>query len=165
MATALPSRRPAQRTAAVAVVVAALGLTGCSATNPIITSMEYNVVDGVQAGITESLQAQSLLVFTTGEGQVGTMTGALANQGREDVQVTLEPQGADAVTIEVPSRGTVLIGPDRQQTVELDSVAAPPGAHLAVLVSTPEGGSVEVQVPVLDGTLPEYDEIVPEPEG
>jgi hypothetical protein len=163
VASARPSRRPAPRTAATtAAAVAVLALTGCSATNPITTAEAYNVVDGVQARLTDTVAAQNLLVFTAEEGAPGTMTGALANQGREDVEVTLEIDGADPVTIDVPARGTVLLGGDDGEEVELDSVDAVPGGLLTVTVSTTEGGSLALQVPVFDGSLPEYEDLVPE---
>ena len=163
MASARPSRRHRSWTrTTTAAAVAALALTGCSATNPITTSEAYNVVDGVQAEIGSSVAARSLLVFTREEGGPGTMTGALTNQGREDVEVTLAPAGGDEVSVDVPARGTVLLGPDGDEEIELDSVEAAPGAHLTVTISTPEGGSTDVQVPVFDDTLPEYAEVVPE---
>ncbi len=165
MASARPSRRPGSpaRTAAVAAA-GVLALTGCSATNPITTSMAYNVVDGVQADLTEDLAGHNLLIFTSGEGEVGTMYGALLNHTRESVEYTIEIEGADRVTVEVPARSTVLLG-EAGEEVPIDSVGAAPGASVPVTLSTPEAGSIEVRVPVFDGTLPEYQDVVPEPRG
>jgi hypothetical protein len=56
----------------------------------------------------------------------------------------------------------VLLGTDADEEIELDSVEAAPGSLLAVTISTPQDGSLEVQVPVFDGTLPEYSEMVPD---
>ena len=163
MASARPSRRTRSWTTSAAVAAAAvLGLSGCSATNPITTAEAYNVVDGVQADLGSSVAARNLLVVTAEEGGAGTMTGGLTNAGREDVEVTVEPEGADSVTITVPARGTVLLGSDFDEEVEIDRVEAAPGSLLTVTVSTPEGGSTDIQVPVFDGTLPEYAELVPE---
>lgn len=126
MASARPSRRTRSWTTTT-VAVAALALAGCSATNPITTAEAYNVVDGVQVEVGSSIAARSLLVFTSGEGEIGTLAGALTNGGREDVEVTVEPDGADAVTIDVPARGTVLLGGDGGNVIDIDRVAAPPG--------------------------------------
>jgi hypothetical protein len=165
VASARPSRRPGSPARTVAVAgVAVLSLAGCSATNPITTAEAYNVVDGVQALLDENVAAQNLLILTSGEGEVGALVGALANQSREDVEVTIEIEGADPITVDVPSRGTVLLGPAGEE-IEIDSVAAAPGANLATTVSTPQAGSVTLGVPVFDGTLPEYAELVPEADG
>ncbi len=159
MASARPSRRPWSRTAVALSGLGVLALAGCSATNPITTAEAYNVVDGVQAELGGDVFAHNLLVFTSEEGAAGTMSGALANKSREDVEVELAPQGADPVTIEVPAGGTKLLS---DEDVELDSVEAAPGAHLTVTATTQAGGSIDIPVPVFDGTLPDYSEMVPE---
>ena len=165
MASARPSRRPGSWTRTAAVVAAGvLTMTGCSATNPITTSMAYNVVDGVQANLADGLAGHNLQIFTSGEGEVGAMSGALINQTRDDVEYTIEVEGADRVTVEVPAQSTVLLGPAGEE-VRIDSVDAPPGAALPVTLSTPQAGSLEVRIPVFDGTLPEYEDAVPEAEG
>jgi hypothetical protein len=162
VASARPSRRPWSRTAVALSGLGVLALAGCSATNPITTSEAYNVVDGVQADLGGDVTARNLLVFTSEEGAAGTMSGAVTNQGREDVEVELAAEGADPVTIDVPAGGTVLLGQDDGEDVELDAVGAAPGAHLTVTLTTDQGGSIEIPVPVFDGTLPEYAEMVPE---
>ncbi|GAA2726406.1 hypothetical protein [Cellulomonas aerilata] len=162
MASARPSRRPWSRTAVVLSAGAVLVLAGCSATNPITTSEAYNVVDGVPVDLGGDVAGRNLLVFTSGEGEVGTMSGALTNQSREDVQVELSAEGTDPVTVDVGAGQTVLLGGDEGEEVELESVGAPPGANLTMTLSTPAGGSVDVPVPVFDGTLPEYAEMVPD---
>jgi hypothetical protein len=161
VASARPSRRPRSRTAVALSGVGVLALAGCSATNPITTSEAYNVVDGVQAELGD-VAARNLLVFTSEEGAAGTMSGAVTNRSREDVEVELAPDGADPVTFDVPAGGTVLLGQDGGEDVELDAVAAAPGAHLTVTLTTGGGGSIDVPVPVFDGTLPEYAEMVPQ---
>jgi hypothetical protein len=126
--------------------------------------MAYNVVDGVQADLTEDLAGHNLLIFASGEGEVGTMSGALLNRTRDSVEYTIEIEGADPVTVEVPARSTVLLG-EAGEEVPIDSVPAAPGAAVPVTLSTSEAGRVEVRVPVFDGTLPEYQDSVPEAEG
>jgi len=161
VASARPSRRTRSWTATT-VAATALALGGCSAYNPITTAEAYNVVDGVQVELGPAVRANNLLVFTSEEGAVGTMSGALSNTGREGVEVTLGFEGADEVSIDVPPRGTVLLGADGDEQVDIDSVEAAPGSHLTVTLATAGEGSLEVEVPVFDGTLPEYAEIVPE---
>ena len=163
MASARTSRRPVSRTRTIlAAAAAASALAGCSATNPITTADAYNVVDGVQADVTETVAARNLLVLTSEEGAEGVMTGALTNQGRDDVEVELSPEGGDSVTLDVPAGGTVLLGSENGEEVEIDEVPVQPGALMTVTASTPDGGTHEILVPVFDGTLPEYSEIVPE---
>jgi len=166
VASARPSRRLRTWTrpsaAAAVAALGALALAGCSATNPIATQQVHNVTDGQQAVLSEDLAVQNLTVFTSGEGEAGTLVAALANKGREDLEVTIQAEGADAVSVDVPARGTVFLGGENGEEVELDSVAAAPGALLAIEFSSAQGGSVTIDAPVLDGTLPEYADLVPE---
>lgn len=161
MASARPSRRLVPRTPT-AGAVAALALAGCSATNPITTAEPYNVVDGVQETLTDTVAVQNLLVVTSAQGEPGVMVGAVRNESREDVEVTLQIDGGGSVTVEVPARGTVLLGGDGEE-VEIESVGVAPGALLTVTASTSGGGDVPIQVPVFDDALPEYAQIVPDP--
>ncbi|NMR20329.1 hypothetical protein [Cellulomonas fimi] len=164
MASARPSRRlrPSSRWAGLPVVVlAGTALAGCSAVNP-MTSMEpYNASDGVRVEVSSTVSVENLLVLTAAEGAPGTLVGGVANRGDEDVRVTLSADGADDLTVSVPAGQTVVLGGAGEDPAELDTVNAAPGALLRVTVSAPQAGSQEVQVPVLDDTLSEYEDLVP----
>ncbi|MFC8192467.1 hypothetical protein ACFUMH_12500 [Cellulomonas sp. NPDC057328] len=156
--SATPSRP--RRLAVLAVASAAL-LAGCSATNQITTVDDYPPSDGVAITVDE-VRALNLLVLAEEEGGAGLLVGALTNNSGEDTTVTLAVDGAEPVEVDVPSSGTVLLGGEGSvgrygaADVRVASVATVPGGLTDVTVSTPAGGSSVVQVPVLDGTLPEY---------
>ncbi len=162
MASARPSRRPWSRAAVALSAGAVLTLAGCSATNPITTSEAYDVVDGVRADLGGDVRGTNLLVLASGEGEAGTVVGALSNHGREDVEVEIGTEGGDSTTVDVGAGRTVLLGGDNGEEVELDAVDVAPGAHLTMTLSTQSGGSVAVPVPVFDGTLPQYADHVPD---
>ena len=63
--------------------------------------------------------------------------------------------------VTVPARGTVTLGTRQEEQVRVPDVPVPPGAVLQLTVGTDRGGSVTAPVPVLDGTLPPYDPLVP----
>jgi hypothetical protein len=160
------SPRPrALRAAALAVgVVAGLTLAGCSATNQITTEDEYSASDGVRFTLGD-VRGSNLLVLTEAEGEPGTLQGGLINDGDEDRSVTVAI-GDEETVVELGPRETVLLGvSDAEEEgfaeVTFAAVDAPPGGLVSVTISTPEDGSIEVEVPVLDGTLPEYATQVP----
>jgi hypothetical protein len=144
----------------VAVVVLALGLAGCSATNPIQTDKPYAPADGVRAQLGD-IRAENLLAVTSAAGAAGALSGALVNSGASDVSVTLTV-GASSQDVTVPANGSVLIGSGNAtgRRVPLPTVTAAPGALLDVEISTPAGGTVHVQVPVLDAANPQYTAVV-----
>ena len=148
----------------VGVTVAGLALAGCSATNPITTQDQYSASDGVRFTIGD-VRGSNLLVLTAAEGDPGTLQGGLINEGSEDRSVTIAI-GDEETVVELGPRETVLLGVGRAAEdgfaeVTFPAIDVPPGGLVPVTLSTPEDGSIDVQVPVLDGTLPEYASDVP----
>ena len=152
--TGSPLRRP------LAVVVLALALAGCSQTNPIQTDHPYSASDGVRV-VLGDVRAENLLAVTSGAGAAGALSGALVNSAASDIPVTLTV-GDSSEKVTVPARGSVLIGTgsDTGQHVPVPTVSAAPGALLDVTISTPQAGTVHVQVPVRDAANPQYTGVV-----
>lgn len=152
--------RPPRPTAAVLAAAAALALVGCSATNPIQTDRGYAASDGVRVTL-DDLRVENLLAVTTAAGEPGALSGALVNDGAADARVTLAA-GDSTAELAVPAGGSVLFGTGSGagERVELDEVAAAPGALLEVTVTADTAGSATVQVPVLDGARPPYDAVL-----
>lgn len=162
------SRRPSSvaRRAAVAPLALALvaGLSACSATNPITTADDYAASDGVRAEL-DDLRLGNLLVVAESQGGAGTLIGSISNDGSQDVRVSIGAAGQEAAAeIAVDARATVLLTPDGGEGVELTDLPVAPGQYLDLEVAVDGGGSTTIAVPVLDGTLPEYADLVPQPE-
>lgn len=153
-----PRTRSPRLLALVGVVAAGLVLSGCSATNPLTTQDEYSASDGVRVTLGD-VRASNLLVLSAAEGEIGVLHGALINDGTQDETVTLTFEGAEPTTVELPGGATVLLdGSDDEghADVPVDAVAAPPGGTVPLTVATGASGAQTLEVPVLDGTLPEY---------
>lgn len=156
-----PARRPNRRAGAVGTALAAVLLSGCSAFSEQTTGLDYAPSDGVQ-GELDQVGVRNAFVVASGAGSPGTLVGSLVNNGDEDVTVTLtsEVPGLSG-DIEVPAGQVVMLGPDGDETVETPQVGTVPGRHLLLAFSTDGGTALELDVPVLDGTLPEYADLVP----
>lgn len=150
--------RPAHRptTVAALALAAGLALAGCSATNPIQTDRPYAAADGVRVQIGD-VRAENLLAVTTKAGAAGALSGALVNTGSADADVTLTV-GETSQEVIVPAGGSVYLGTgsDTGEQVPLPTVTAAPGALLDVTLTSPDAGTVHVQVPVLDAANPQY---------
>ena len=163
----MTSPRPrTPRAAALATVLAVAGLTlaGCSATNPITTQDQYSASDGVRVTLGD-VRGSNLLVLSAAKGAPGLMQGGLINEGSEDRSVTLAI-GDEETVVELGPQETVLLGAGRAAEdgfaeVLFAALDAEPGSVVQVTLATPEDGSIDVSVPVLDGTLPEYATAVP----
>ena len=160
------TRRP-RRTIAVAVLAVALplvgGLAGCSATNPIQTQRPYSPADGVRATL-GPLETTNLLVAGTAKGHAAALSGGLVNTGADALTVSVAVSG-ETSTFTVPGHGSVLIGTgsDSGRTMPIQSLDADPGALTTVTLKVPSAGSAAVQVPVVDGALPQYTSVLPSP--
>jgi len=158
------SRAPrTTRLVAGAAIAAALALTGCSATNPITTHRDYAASDGVMVDVGD-LRLGNAMVLTSEQGAPGTLVGYVTNRGGEATEVWLrvaDDSTDEGARFRVGAGETVLLGPDADETVEVSSVPAAPGAEVDVLVRTDRDGTATSAVPVLDGTLEEYADLVP----
>lgn len=144
------------RLALAAIALAAL--TGCSVTNPIQTQVVYSASDGARIVVGETIEAKNLLVLTSAQGEPGALIGAVTNRGSQDASVTISVQGAGSQELELaPGESHRFVGED---LVRFDAVDARPGQTLPITVSSGTEGAVSATVPVLDGTLPEYGEVL-----
>ncbi|QZN86080.1 hypothetical protein [Cellulomonas sp. C5510] len=159
MARSRTSTRPVL---AGAVVVLAAALTGCSATNEITSMDAYSASDGVRATL-GTVTAENLLLVAADADAPGALQGALSNRGDDGVTVTVA-LGEESARVWLPAGDTVLLGGSDGDEVVLTTPAAP-GAVADVTLSTGTDGEVGVPVPVLDGTLPEYADLVPAADG
>lgn len=142
--------------AAAALVVGSLALTGCSVVNPITTQGPYAPSDGVRVEVADRVSVENLMVLTAGKGEVGRVLGAVVNRSGKDVEVTLD-LGEDGrpIPVGVAAGETVNL---TDADISLAKVPVAPGAVLDSLIGATGSGDVAVPVPVLDGTIPPYDE-------
>lgn len=158
--TSAPRTHRSTTAAGVALVgVLATVLSGCSATNQITTAQVYSASDGVRASLGD-LTAENLLVISGGTDDPGALQGAFTNHGDDALTVTITSDGEQAGKVRVQAGATQLLGGTHGEDVVFDTQAAP-GSLTTLTIETGEGGSQDVQVPVLDGTLPEYADLVP----
>ncbi|MDM8083474.1 hypothetical protein QUV83_01675 [Cellulomonas cellasea] len=143
-----------------AVALVSAGLAGCSATNEITTQLDYAASDGVRATLGD-VTAENLLIITAGKGEEGALQGAFTNRGSADVDVTLTTEDdVELASVPVAAGTTVLLGGTRGEVVTFTTPVAP-GATLPVTLSSGAAGTEALSVPVLDGTLSEYTDLVP----
>lgn len=150
------------RLAAALAAALALTSTGCSVTNEAGTVLDYEPSDGVRGELGD-IRLGNLMVLAAEEGGAGTLMGYATSGATGSTRLTFAlDDGTELGEVTVDAGSTVRLGPDADATFDLDAVPARPGALLDVRVSAEPGGGVVVPVPVLDGTLPEYADLVPQ---
>jgi hypothetical protein len=161
------SRRATAVRGARTIALAAVSATGAlllAACAPSTTTLNYDPSDGVGVSVLgeqdTDLRGINLMVVSAAEGEAGNLLGALANETADDASFTLESPGASPVTVDVPAGGTVYLGTETGEAVQLDTVGAAPGNYLDAVITVGDD-SKEFQLPVFDGTLPEYADYLP----
>ncbi len=141
-----------------AAAVAALVLAGCSYVNPITTQQNYAPSDGTQL-VAEEFTAFNLIVVSEGVGQPATLVGSLHNELDEDVQLEISFDAETATPVTVPARSVVNLTPlDGLEVTGTTPALAGLFADVGIAAGT--SGFYTVRVPILDGTLPEYQAVI-----
>ncbi len=138
------------------------GLSACSFAFP-QTQKPYEASDGVSVTVGD-IRVLNAIVFTE-DGEDGNFFAAAANSGDSDVDLTLQyVSGGEKVNveIEVPAGETVRLGGEDGQ-VFLPGIDAAPGALLAIYFQYGDRPGKQIDVPVLDAALGEYDGLLPTP--
>lgn len=135
----------------------ALGTTGCGLIVPQATTYEYAPSDGIDIDL-PGVDVRNLLLVAGPSSTNVVFTGV--NNGDADERVTLNiaqegSQSANKVFTVEP--GVTAFGVDDQEILEL---TLDPGSMVTAFVAS-NGTEIERQVPVVDGSLDEYSELVP----
>ncbi|GGH65461.1 hypothetical protein [Rothia aerolata] len=163
------SRTAKRASVAVALSAALLtGTTGCTFINTYKgdqpTTLMYDASDGVSYTMWvkgQRFDIRNLMVISEGNGQPGRLLGTVLNLGNEDVDFTLDLgiDGVENPTIHVPVGEEVRFEDDANQLI-IPEIPVQPGEILqttGVIGDTTEASSL----PVLDGTLEEYQPYLP----
>lgn len=144
-----------------AVTTVAL-LAGCSTFSAQTTTLQYTPSDGAQTDLGGGVGIRNAIVLSEGSGAEAALVGVLVNSGTEDATVDLSSDDLSGLdtTVDVPAGESVMLGPDDEDT-EPGTTDLVPG-RLAYLILSSEVGEATLPVPVLDGSLPEYADLVPD---
>jgi hypothetical protein len=146
-----------------AAVVTVLTLTGCGFVTPVATMDPYDPSDGVGADIGDLALRNILLIAN--DNREATLIMTVVNRADDDIVLNLQYGDADVrvtESITLPGGDTrTNVGDDPGTTVVVSDPNKTIGALFPIYF---EYGSVPgevVMVPVLDGSLPEYELYVP----
>ena len=145
------------------------GATGCTFITPQATTIGYSASDGVNiANDSGPVAVRNAMVIADETGMLGNLVAGLVNGTDEDAVVTIELQGLEPFEVEVGAGETVSLGANEEPLL-LDSNEAEgeplfaPGSTVEIYFQSGDGTGAAASVPVLDGALPYYADLVPEP--
>jgi hypothetical protein len=144
-----------------ALIVA--GLSGCTFTAPQTNQQPYDPSDGFGEDIGDLGIRNAILVSEDGE--TGNLAMDVVNSGSTNAALVLSWEGVAGRAernIYIPANQTESLG-DEANRVILEGIDAVPGSLFPVYIQYGDVEGKEMLVPVLDGELEEYADLVPEP--
>lgn len=153
----MKSRLVASLAISAAVIV---GATGCSMISPVATQIQYSASDGVNVPGDGPVLVRNALIVANEDGTVGNFVAALVNDTQETASITIEVEGLAPATVKVKPGNPVSLGAGAEPLL-LEGLDAMPGTTIAVYFQTGDAEGQLVQVPVLDGSLAQYADLVP----
>jgi hypothetical protein len=154
------------RGAASAIIVGALLLTttGCGFFATQATLIEYSPSDGVAADVS-GVDLRNVLAIS-GDGVDASLVFTAINNNERGINVTLQYTDADDEKKDerfyVPAGSSVSFGREEDEKVILENLDVTVGSLLPVYAQYGDDPGHQLMVPVLDGSLPEYTDLVPE---
>ena len=146
----------------IAIIALSLSLTGCSFTGNVASLQPYTPGDGQQVDL-ESVKARNFMYLVSDSGR-GFLIGSLVSGSTEDITVKLQYINEDTSErsdffFDVPAGSKIDFGFNGNLPIDVPVIEVPgQTAKFYLLESDKINGSM--QVPVLDGTLSEYRELI-----
>ncbi|MEW1963463.1 DNA modification methylase [Microbacterium sp. NPDC077644] len=138
-----------------------LGATGCTFITPQSTEIQYSASDGINIPDTDGpLQIRNAMIIANEDGSVGNLVAAIVNDTDQNEVLTIEAEGLAPLTVRVGAGDTLSLGADAEP-LRIDDLGAKPGATVELYFQSGDATGATAEVPVLDGTLPYYADLVP----
>ncbi|MFG6443943.1 DNA modification methylase [Microbacterium sp. P06] len=146
--------------------VVLVGTSGCALVSTQATEISYSASDGVNIPDSGPLVVRNALIISDPEGESANMIAAIVNESDDPQTLRLElGEGATAqtATVRVGPRETVSLGNTAENVppLQLDEIDGTPGSTVAVYFQSGDSEGVLYQVPVLDGELDYYNDLLP----
>lgn len=139
-------------------------LVGCSYVTPQASLQPYEPSDGVSASVGD-IDVRNAMILSE-DGISGNLVLHAINNGSKDVELTVQYAVAGTktdITIDVPGDGTADVGYGDDGQVFMNGILEKPGGLLALYFQYGDEIGHQVEVPVLDGSLPQYADLLPTP--
>ncbi len=153
------SRRLVASAALCAAVL--LGATGCNFIAPQATTITYSASDGVNVPASGPLEVRNALIVATEDGKSGNLIAAIVNATDKAETLSVQIEGSAPLTLRVPAHTTASLGANEEPLL-IERLNVKPGATVEVYFQSGSATGAALHLPVLDGTLPEYADLVPD---
>lgn len=141
-----------------------LGATGCAFVTPQASTIQYSASDGVNVPDSDGpLVVRNALVVANEDGSIGNLIAAVINDTDKGETLSVEVGDLAPITVTVPANSNVSFGSDAEP-LRIEGLDTIPGATVEIYFQSGDATGSAIDVPVLDGALPYYADLVPSDE-
>jgi hypothetical protein len=138
----------------------AIGGSGCAMITYQATTEEYDASDGVSTDL-GTIDLRNVLVVSE-DGEEGNLIASISNTGEDDATLEIEVvETGDTFEVDVDAGDTVSLGAGDEEPLLIADLGAEVGGLVSIYFQHGTEEGRELGVPVLDGRLPEYEDLVP----
>lgn len=141
----------------------ALLTSACTFLTPQATLDKYDPSDGTSVTVGDVMVQNAILL--SADGETGSLLAVFVNRGSTPATVKLQYENASGAKVDenirVNGNSTKTIGDGSGESLILENLDAPLGSLLDVYVQIGNETGDVFGVPVLDGSLPEYRNLLP----
>ena len=138
----------------------AIGGSGCAMITYQATTEKYDASDGISADL-GSIELRNVLVVSE-DGEEGSLVAAVINTGEDDATVEFEVvDSGERFEVDVDAGDVVSLGAADEDPLLIEDLGAEVGGLVTIYVQHGGEEGQELQVPVLDGRLSEYEDLAP----
>ena len=141
-----------------------LGTSGCAMLSTQATTIPYSPSDGVNVPDSGPLQLRNVLIVTDEDGADGQLVAAIVNATGESHTLSIEygeGSSASSERIRVPANSTISLGTEETEPLSLEGIDTKPGTNLPMFFQSGDAEGILFDVPVLDGALDYYGDLLP----
>ncbi|WP_285115884.1 hypothetical protein [Leifsonia sp. fls2-241-R2A-40a] len=145
----------------------AFGTAGCGFIAPQATTKHYDASDGVSGSVGSVDVRNAIIVTNAKNGTVGNLVVTLVNTDSKSHRVAISAgsQNSSAAHVTLEPGQVKQLGQNPENggpsNVLIPEFTTKPGALYSVYFQYGDETGTKLQVPVLDGQLPEYSSLVP----
>jgi hypothetical protein len=137
-----------------------MGTAGCNLIAPQATLRHYDASDGVGGSVGDIDVRNAILISDTGK--AGNLVVTLVNTGDSAHLVNIKHGNSEKVKqVSVKPGAIKVLGGPTDQRVVFNGIKTEPGALYPVYFQYGDETVLRLRVPVLDGSLPEYQDYSP----
>lgn len=150
----------------VLALAVAFGTAGCGFFAPQATTKHYDASDGVGGSVGQIDVRNAMIITQPSGGSVGNLVATLVNTDSRSHRVAISAgsQNSAPVYVTVQPGQIKELGADPKSgtgNVFFSEFSAHPGSLYPIYFQYADNTGVQLQVPVLDGGLPDYKKLVP----